>query len=65
MLFLLLILIVKIKVLSMHVTSPDGGELQIKIPKTFLDSISQGEANVTISAFTVLIDGVKQILKKY
>jgi YVTN family beta-propeller protein len=50
------------KSLSMHVTSPDGGNLQIKIPKTILDSITEiaeGKGNITDSKFTVLIDGVE------
>ena len=51
------------KSLTMHVTSPDGGNLQIKIPKTILDSMieieEEGKGNVTGSKFTVLIDGVK------
>jgi DNA-binding beta-propeller fold protein YncE len=48
------------KNLSLYVTSPDGGDLQIKIPKTILDSISKVEknGNVTDSKFTVLIDGI-------
>jgi len=47
----------------MYVTSPDGGNLQIKMPKTILDSMIETEeeekGNVTGSKFTVLIDGVK------
>jgi DNA-binding beta-propeller fold protein YncE len=42
------------KSLSMQVTSFDGGDLQIKIPKTILDAIAEGGENMT-----VLIDGVK------
>jgi hypothetical protein len=57
------------KSLTMQVTSPDGGNLQIKIPKTVLDSIAEpGQValgNVTDIKFTVLIDGVKQNSKKH
>jgi DNA-binding beta-propeller fold protein YncE len=43
------------KSLSMHVLSFDGGDLQIKMPKTILNAITEGgEYNIT-----VLIDGVK------
>jgi YVTN family beta-propeller protein len=42
------------KSLSMHVTSFDGGDLQIKMPKAILDVITEGGENIT-----VLIDGVK------
>ena len=42
------------KSLSMQVTSSDGGELQIKIPRTILDTIIEGERNMT-----VLVDGKK------
>jgi YVTN family beta-propeller protein len=42
------------KSLSMHVTSFDGGDLQIKMPKAILDAITEGGENIT-----VLIDGVK------
>jgi DNA-binding beta-propeller fold protein YncE len=45
------------KNLSMYVTSPDGGNLQIKIPKTVLDSITEVE-NATGAKLTVSIDGV-------
>jgi DNA-binding beta-propeller fold protein YncE len=51
------------KNISMHVTSPDGGNLQIKIPKTILDSISE-VGNVTDAKLTVLIDGVKTEFKE-
>jgi DNA-binding beta-propeller fold protein YncE len=51
------------KNISMHVTSPDGGNLQIKIPKTVLDSIAEVE-NVTDAKLTVLIDGVKTEFKE-
>ena len=52
------------KSLTMYVTSPDGGNLQIKMPKTILYSMieteeEEGKGNVTGSKFTVLIDGVK------
>ena len=50
------------KTLSMQVTSPDGGDLQIKMPKTILDSITDdqgGKGNVTEHKLSVLIDGVK------
>jgi DNA-binding beta-propeller fold protein YncE len=50
------------KTLSMQVTSPDGGDLQIKMPKTILDSITDdqdGKGNVTEDKLSVLIDGVK------
>jgi DNA-binding beta-propeller fold protein YncE len=56
------------KSLTMQVTSPDGGNLQIKIPKTVLDSIAEpGQValgNVTDIKFTVLIDGVKTEFKE-
>jgi len=43
------------KSLSMQVSSLDGGDLQIKMPKTILDAITEGgEYNIT-----VLTDGVK------
>lgn len=43
------------KSLSMQVSSFDGGDLQIKMPKTILNAITEGgEYNIT-----VLIDGVK------
>jgi DNA-binding beta-propeller fold protein YncE len=45
------------KSLSMQVTSPDGGNLEIKIPKTILDPLTEGKENVTDSKFTVLING--------
>jgi len=51
------------KSLTMQVTSPDGGNLQIKIPKTVLDSIAEVE-NVTTAKLTVLIDGVKTEFKE-
>jgi len=51
------------KSLTMHVTSPDGGNLQIKIPKTVLDSIAEVE-NVITAKLTVLIDGVKTEFKE-
>lgn len=51
------------KNITMHVTSPDGGNLQIKIPKTILDSIAEVE-NVTDVKLTVLIDGVKTEFKE-
>ena len=48
------------KSLSMQVSSFDGGDIQIKIPKTVLNVITEeGKGNVTDSKFTVLIDGVK------
>jgi len=56
------------KSLTMQVTSPDGGNLQIKITKTVLDSIAEpGQValgNVTDIKFTVLIDGVKTEFKE-
>jgi DNA-binding beta-propeller fold protein YncE len=51
------------KSLMMEVTSLDGGNLQIKIPKTVLDSIAEVE-NVTDNKLTVLIDGVKTEFKE-
>ncbi|MGH9980231.1 MAG: YncE family protein [Nitrososphaeraceae archaeon] len=51
------------KSLTMQVTSSDGGNLQIKIPKTVLDSIAEVE-NVTTAKLTVLIDGVKTDFKE-
>jgi len=47
------------KTLSMQVTSSDGGELQIKIPRTILDTIIEGERNMT-----VLVDGKKTEFKE-
>ncbi|MGZ8887490.1 MAG: YncE family protein, partial [Nitrososphaeraceae archaeon] len=48
------------KSLSMQVSSFDGGDIQIKIPKTVLNVITEeGKGNVTDTKFTVLIDGVK------
>ena len=48
------------KSLSMQVSSFDGGDIQIKIPKTVLNVITEeGKGNVTDTKFTVLINGVK------
>jgi len=47
------------KTLSMQVTSSDGGELQIKIPRTILDTIIEGERNMT-----VVVDGKKTEFKE-
>ncbi len=53
------------KDLTMYVTSPDGGNLQIKMPKTILYSMieteEEGKGNVTGSKFTVLIDSINKI----
>jgi DNA-binding beta-propeller fold protein YncE len=46
------------KSLTLEVNSADGGNLQIKLPKTILDSITE-VGNVTDTEFTVLVDGVK------
>jgi hypothetical protein len=51
------------KSLTMHVTSPDGGNLQIKMPKTILDSLAEVE-NATDFKLTVLIGGVKTEFKE-
>ena len=45
--------------LSMNVISPDGGNLQIKMPKTILDPLTDRKENVTDLKFTVLINGVE------
>src|SRR5574339_263708 len=47
------------KSLSMQVTSSDGGDLQIKIPKTILDIIIEGDRNMT-----VLVGGEKTEFKE-
>lgn len=47
------------KSLSMQVTSSDGGDLQIKIPKTILDAIIEGDRNMT-----VLVGGEKTEFKE-
>ena len=47
------------KSLSMQVTSSDGGDLQIKIPKTILDTIIEGDRNMT-----VLVGGEKTEFKE-
>ena len=49
------------KTIYMYVTSPDGGNLQIKIPKTLVDSITDipAEGNVTNTKITLLVDGIK------
>jgi hypothetical protein len=53
------------KSLSMQVSSFDGGDMQIKIPKTVLNVITEeGKGNVTDTKFTVLIDGVKTEFKE-
>ena len=47
----------------MEVNSEDGGNLQIKIPKTILESIYE-VGNVTDAKLTVLVDGVKTEYKE-
>jgi DNA-binding beta-propeller fold protein YncE len=47
------------KSLSMQVTSSDGGNLQIRMPKTILDPLTEGIENVTDSKFIVLINGAE------
>jgi len=49
------------KTIYIYVTSPDGGNLQIKIPKTLVDSITgiPAEGNLTDTKITLLIDGIK------
>ena len=46
------------KSLTLEVNSTDGGNLQIRIPKIILESITE-VGNVTGTEFTVLVDGVK------
>jgi hypothetical protein len=47
------------KSLSIQVTSSDGGDLQIKIPTTILDTVIEGDRNMT-----VLVDGEKTEFKE-
>jgi hypothetical protein len=51
------------KSLSMQVSSFDGGDLQIKMPKAILDAITEG-GNVTDAKLTVLVDGLKTEYKE-
>jgi hypothetical protein len=51
------------KSLTLEVNSEDGGNLQIKIPKTILDSISE-VGNVTDSKLIVLVDGIETEFKE-
>jgi len=53
------------KSLTLEVNSTDGGNLQIKIPKTILDSITEeGKANITDTKLTVLIGGIETEFKE-
>ena len=54
------------KNLTMQVISPDGGNLQIKIPKSILNFLTEEEEkrNVTDTKLTVLVGGIKTEFKE-